>query len=50
MTRMLIIPGGSKATIFAELGPKSMVFCGAMALTSHKITVPCESHEAIVSP
>jgi len=34
------IPGGSKATMFAELGPKSTVFRGAMALTSHRITVP----------
>lgn len=44
------IPGGSKATMLAALGPQSMVFSGVVDLTSHRTTQPDESHEAIVSP
>jgi len=44
------VPGGSKATMLADRGPQSTVFIGAVRLTSHIITLPAESHEAIMLP
>jgi len=44
------IPGGSKATMLAALGPQSIVLSGVVALTSHRMTQPDESQEATVSP